>query len=851
MQNRDKMKSNHIMTMNTRLLIRLLPAMIFPVLLSCTEEVQEETLQDLENCYGVYFLEESGNTGDIEVAPSDEKSLTFTLLRLNDDDDITVPVKVSSNHDGIFAASEARFEDGQSETTFTVSFPKVEKGTEYTCTVSIDDPLYALKYGRYPTSAEFSVTVVQWNRLSGTGKWRDDFISSMYPVSNAFAEKDITVYERDDRPGYYRIDHVYTEEYLALLLNGDEAYASTIPPCEEVYTYVDATDPEKVYFPYQSTGMLLSSTDGAISMASDVPEIFGEQSAGVYGTLDNGIISFPQFAILANFSNEPESWYSANVSGNTRIILPGYRAYDYSVTLLAGQTAASGLLPVSFTLGQDVKSVKWAIYKTRLPEMSVASLSKDLFDGKAEPAGTVTASGSIGVSPDPAETGIYTLVTANMDRYGNYQGYSFVSFAYMSNDDPVPVVVSGGLIVSDKYAPQGYTSENSMEFYIQGKDLEEMRMALIKRSDAANMHPEDVAESMRTYIDPLPSAQLDSVNTVGYTGIVGDLVPGTEYGLYILSTNGYQTALNVYTASTKGTPSPLYVEYTQNDLLADQPASKEEYFKEWNYYAVSGFDDLFGGNAKRQRVGTVTIRESDTPDNTADGSDYVTFDGIFGAAGTEFGLQTGADMVYYNGYFYDYAALLNSVSVNGMTVYPIFASVTSGGAISLNGRSLLGGMVDDGYLAFVDYGMGAIYDGSMFDGIFVMGFMDITFTTPIGGLVYYKDLLLVDPAADPGLPEQSSASHGLVTMESMRSVMKEFGRISNYVETPDGRMRSAIDRLSERRFRNYMNVSMRVPFCPEPEPVRARVGTVIAEQHQSGISGMERSDLHSRKMEIR
>ncbi len=840
------MKNNSNMTFRLSgwILAAVAPVLFF----SCTgENLQEPETQLPDDCYGVYFLEETDNVGEVEVSPTGDKTLTFTLLRQKDDEKITVPVNMTSNHEGIFSVSEAVFEQGQTEIELTVSFPDVVKGTEYTCRLSIDDPKYAMKYGKYPTSAEFTVTVVQWNPLQGSGKWRDDLISSMYAnVTNPYAERDIVMYERDDRPGYYRIEHVYTKEYLATLFYGDESYASAIPACTETYTYVDATNPEKVWLPYQSTGVLLSQADGELSIASDVPELFGEQSAGVYGKLENGVITFPQFAVLANFSMEPSSWYSSNAAGNLRIVLPGYRVYDYSVTLAAGQTNQStGLLPVYFVFGRDIRNVKYDIYEGTLTETSVASLSETIYSDPDCPR--IAESQQLGVAPESGKTGEYTLVTANIDRTGAYRGYSYVSFSYESPDDPVEVVLNTGLIVSDKYAPKGYTKENSVEFYISGKGIEELRMILVKTSDIEDMTPSEVAEQMQSNITPVTSAQLDSINTTGYSGIVGTLVAGTEYGLYVLATNGYRTVIIPATAFTEGTPDPMDVEYTMADMLPQQPESVSEYFKEWDYYAVSGFDDLLGSNAKRSRVGTVTVSDSETPD--ADGFDYVLFKGLFGEASTNYGVQESVEMVYYGGYFFNLALLLDEVNVNGQMVYPIMASVTKNGGMSVGDMTLMGGMVEDGLLAFVDAGS---LQGETFDGIFVMGFKDPSLTTPIGGLAYYKDILLVDPQVSESDGESSGTavtSGGMVPAESLRSVLKGyFGSGMNCVETPEGRIKSIVDSLSGRKFRNYMNVSMTVPYSPEPVKVKFRQEPVRTTQ--SLQSPEKKGGLHSREMVI-
>lgn len=126
----------------------------------------------------------------------------------------------------------------------------------------------------------------------------------------------------------------------------------------ESYTYVDATDPDKVWIPTFKTGLTLHSDYGEISVGSSI--------SSVYGTLRDGVISFPSGALQMKL--ELMGWYSANSTGKHRIILPGYRAKDYDLELLAGVSDDSGLIPVKVDGGMDVIQVWMAAYEGTLTE---------------------------------------------------------------------------------------------------------------------------------------------------------------------------------------------------------------------------------------------------------------------------------------------------------------------------------------------------------------------------------------------------------------------------------------------------------------------------------------------------
>lgn len=191
------------------------------VLASCSDDIKYTPGEGEDtDCYGVYFPSQE-NAGDQELDPAEPTTLTFTAMRKNYNDAITVPVEVSSTQDGLFTVSEIKFEAGQEATTFSVDFPGAEVGKTYNCSIVVKDKKYALLYGEYSNGLDFSVTRVQWDLVKGPngetkGTWRDDFFTAIMGsnikengVPNA--EKEVEIYERADMKGYYRIKDIYDE----------------------------------------------------------------------------------------------------------------------------------------------------------------------------------------------------------------------------------------------------------------------------------------------------------------------------------------------------------------------------------------------------------------------------------------------------------------------------------------------------------------------------------------------------------------------------------------------------------------------------------------------------------------
>lgn len=74
---------------------------------------------------------------------------------------IEVPITITSGDDNIISISSAKFEEGQWEGKYVVTFPKAEIGTTYEVQYAVTDTRFASYYSEAAT-ATFSVTRVKW-----------------------------------------------------------------------------------------------------------------------------------------------------------------------------------------------------------------------------------------------------------------------------------------------------------------------------------------------------------------------------------------------------------------------------------------------------------------------------------------------------------------------------------------------------------------------------------------------------------------------------------------------------------------------------------------------------------------
>lgn len=404
--------------------------------------------EDPDN-YGVYFPTQTSPT-EVEVDPSEKAEVTYKVRRTKLTEAITVPVVITTSEEGIFEIDPIVFGPGESETEFKVTFDKAAEGTTYTCDIRIEDPHYISLYGPKDTGLSFSVIRAGWELVKsedGTatkGKWRDEVISNLYSLNtsgfNPYPEIEMEIYQRTDIPGYYRMK-VYGKDLITALAGG----ASVAFEGRDVYTIVDARDPQKVYIPYQSTGLTLNSSDGEIRIASNVAENFSmDESTGQYGTLVDGVITFPVQSVMLEFSSASGAFYYGNRAGMLRILLPGVVVPDYTVTLSKSEPA-DGIVEVSATMAADVRTMKYTIFEGAMDDGQANLKAQDMDANKENPDtfdGEITESSTIRI--ENLKTGKYTLVGCVYDEEGTMRTYAFVSFGFIAKGDEKPVILTIG-----------------------------------------------------------------------------------------------------------------------------------------------------------------------------------------------------------------------------------------------------------------------------------------------------------------------------------------------------------------------------------------------------------------------
>ena len=776
---------------------------------SCVEEMTAQ-LGDPDNkdCYGIYFPSQKG-LGDIHVGPNDPKTITLSVRRTNTRGSVTVPVVIESEEPGIFSVSELTFEEDAPVAELQVYFPNIKLGVKYDCTIKVRGDEYVSSYSNNATHMSFSVTCVKWNKLVGangetTGKWRDGVFAEWFSVAQPNLEQDVVIEERDDLPGYYRIFDVYNSTYMSNMF-GMNASGVCL---EQHYTYIDATDPEKVWIPTFKTGIVMSADYGEMSIASYVADNkeFDPSISSIYGTMKDGVISFPANSLQLHLA--VLGWYPSNSFGLHRVILPGYRALDDSMSLSVGITDEYGKIPVKVNFGADVKVVKLYTEKGELAGSVIASYAEQIAAGNKQTTHSdLTEKQTVNLMFE--ETGDYTLIAVGIDANGKLINYVYETFGYKRNQDEMPVDINFGLISSDKYYPDGMTAENSLELYINGKDIKRLHVGLYEK--------DEFYSNEESYWRAVESSQLTEdylaqVNGSGLSLVQSGLVPGTEYVLAIKAYNGYTEMTDVCMASTGGEWDYRLASYGANDQDADvvlNIVDRSAYYGTYNYYAMEA-------TSSRYCLGEVTIEESST---VYSGVPCVKVSGLFPFLRKTYGVKDDSmDFYYYGGYIWNYDLRLEYFLFEGMYVFTEAMLYANNGSAYGGQGGLYASFVRKSgkqgaqqCIAIMDSGMALEAMGVTFSGFALLGFEDANHRESMGLLDLVESMVLIPKDQDPNPvypPTQATEEEVEKAGTKLYYNMSNQKYYMNLVESSEGYMMSLIDRVqNQKTVTNHFNPS--------------------------------------------
>jgi len=524
---------------------------------------------DATGVFGVYFPAQEA-LGSHTYDPTMDPKVDITVSRKNTSGAATVPFNTQVSEEGVFNFGQINFADGQSETTLEVTFPNAVEGTQYSFSVTIDDPQYASKYNTGAISADFSVLRVEMKDFLNPvtkepavitlneGWWGETHYAQMryYEVDGV---RTCTIYSIEEG-GIWGdlVDATLEFRWYTKNTNGKGYQLLEVPKQYFGFDYDDwaskpvgdAVSPIFVYDYYHywiERGESESSIGTWLQFAKNYGEPDGSYPVGYYDG-NGGFMFNLRYYIpgLGGFSPDPYEFVA---------IAEGFTRVDYSIEVETDYSAG-GVTPVYVETGVDVASVKYAIYEGELTATQTANKIAAISDG-TDPSTTFSdleldeddaiKYGAFGVSP--GATGTYTIVVVGFDATGKAQEGAKSTFRYVSMEDEPEYEVNVYAYTED--TPARYSSlhnYDSFAYGIVGEDLTDVHMGIFTE-DQVKKYGDQVFDAVKTSKNyALTPSQIGQVNVEGgLYDIAKNLKANTLYYVVVWATNG---SLEQFTYST-------------------------------------------------------------------------------------------------------------------------------------------------------------------------------------------------------------------------------------------------------------------------------------------------------------
>lgn len=479
-------------------------------------------------------------------------SVTVPVRRSVTDDEFTVSIladwgEMSETDQSVFTVpSSVTFSAGEEEASLVIAVDNsaVEEGKEYTIGFLINDEANVSQYGN--KTLYITLAKETWDLL-GTGKFRDDWFTAMWQ-SAPVVEVDVPIYEHKSQKGLYMLEAPYGWPYLEAFFEGSkEDIESQLVTYAAANITIDATDPAQVSISRQSTG--ITDNDPAYGLY----EIATAES--VYGTLENGIITFPAgglklFCAAGSMDTNP--------NGQFRVVLPGYEARDYSVSVeYAGMRVASdnktATAVLDFSYGADVTGISYVFVSgdvTAAPEEYVSGVVDGTAENICTVDGFVAGEGSASVEAELAP-GLYTIVAVPADVSGALSAENAVAVNFYfpgagGNAAPECDIAAALYKVTEYPDAAGYIEQcpdySSVVYELKGSEIKSLKMYLnttevINSIEGMGMTVQEVVDA---YGSDLSADFLQELNAVGKTwNIFINLNPSTSYTFVVSAENSY------------------------------------------------------------------------------------------------------------------------------------------------------------------------------------------------------------------------------------------------------------------------------------------------------------------------
>lgn len=364
---------------------------------ACTEDVDFSPAGPAEG-EQVYFSNMQNNRISISKSGS---SFSVSVNRMQTAGETTVGIKASGNTTDYTVPTSVTFKAGESVASIVIAYnpANLEYDAYSKLTLQLENTDNTTPYG--DSSFTFEVGIPAPYTTIGDGIYRDAFICTIYGLESL--PYIVEIQKNDVKEGVYRLVSPYGKRF---------PYYSygVADKSKDYYLEIDASDPECVFIPFQSLGFQLAA-DGiayAYSMAAfALAQGLSKEDVkarGWAGTLKDGIITFPQDALIVNFSGSEEDtnqFYKANMNSEFLLTMPGVELTDYSIDMtykgfmVDANNKAYALANIA--LGADVEYAKVAIVEQTGAKDELNQAIQGIINGTIKST-TVEESGEVQLS---------------------------------------------------------------------------------------------------------------------------------------------------------------------------------------------------------------------------------------------------------------------------------------------------------------------------------------------------------------------------------------------------------------------------------------------------------------------
>lgn len=407
---------------------------------SCQDDASDYKPAEKVDSEQVYFP--STNTASIKLS-SLETSFDIAVARVKTDNAITVPLTITGDTDLYNFPSSVNFKQGESTAVITLTYDPEEVGFDNfnDISISLNEDVTSV-YGKSIYSFVIGMPA-PWKSL-GEAIYVDDFITIFFGAPNH--KYKVEVQENELEPRLYRLVNPYGEAYP----ENDEG---DWDDSQDWYLEINATDSTAVYIDMQEVGMdwgygMFSFGSIAWLEMSKGMTLAEVKAAGLTGTLEKGIITFPAGKLLGKMADyDNGGMYAGNGSGAFLVALPGAVLTDYSIDVeYMGHFLAkndSNYIAAEVTLGVDVNSAKVALVANDFPKSVliddiIDDLVEDINKNKIESI-NIYKSG-VHVVSSIEEDGDYYIVAVSYDEEGEIQEVGYDSFKYIVGSEADKII---------------------------------------------------------------------------------------------------------------------------------------------------------------------------------------------------------------------------------------------------------------------------------------------------------------------------------------------------------------------------------------------------------------------------